>query len=75
MRLGYCDTNLFQKMQKLPEYSMMSKLCALDENSKVMDEAKFRPQSYHRKDPEYLQSLFCWYRVYVDGCGGGGLRW
>ena len=38
----------------MPEYIMMPKLCALNENSKVMDEAKFRPKSHHRKDPEYL---------------------
>ena len=30
-----------------------------------------RPKSYHCKDPEHLQSLPCWYRVYVDGYDGG----
>ena len=71
-RLGYCDTNLFQKIQKMPEYSTMPKLCALNEVSKDIDEAKFRPKSYHRKGPEYLQSLLRWHRAYVDGGGGGG---
>ena len=51
---------------------MMPKPCALNEDSKVMDEAKFWPKSYRRKDPKFLQSLRCWHRVYVDGHGGGG---
>ena len=58
-------------MRKMPEYSKMPKLCALNEDYTVMDEAKFRSKSYHRKGPEHLQSLPCWYRVYVDGYGGG----
>ena len=36
-----------------------------------MDEAKIRPKTYHRKGPKHLQSLPCWYRVYVGGYGGG----
>ena len=35
-----------------------------------MGEAKFRPKTYHRKDPKHLQSPPCWYRVYVNGYGG-----
>ena len=66
-----CDTNLFPKIQKMPEYSRIPKLCALNEDYKIMDYAKFRPKSYYRKDPEHLQSLPCWHRVYMDRYGGG----
>ena len=38
-RLGCCDANLFSKMQKIPGYSKMPKLCALNLDCKVMDEA------------------------------------
>ena len=69
--LGYCDTSLFPKMRKMPEYSKMPKSCALNEDSTVMDEAKFRPKSYHCKDPKHMQSLPCWYRAYMNGYGGG----
>ena len=56
----------------MPEYSKIPKLCELNEDFTAMDKAKFRPKSYHRKNPEHImRSLPCWYRVYVDGYGGG----
>ena len=70
--LGYFDTNLFPKLRKMPEYSKMPKSCALNEDYTVMDEAKFRPRSHHRKGPEHMQLLSCWHCVYVGEYGGGG---
>ena len=36
-----------------------------------MDQAKFKKKTHGRTDPELSQGRPPWFRVYVDGAGGG----
>ena len=71
-RFGYCDTASFPRMNKMAEFGDLPKLAALNEDSVVQDEAKFRKKSHHRRSPETTMLRPCWHRAYSDGYGGGG---
>jgi hypothetical protein len=70
-RFGYCDSNLFPRMCKDPDFGELPNLCVLNEDNPVKDASKFRKLTHHRTDPALSQRFPCWGRTYVDGYGGG----
>ena len=70
-KFGCCDTSLFERMNKMEEHGDFPKMCALNEDSLVQVEAKFKRKPYTKNDPAIKMNLPCWHRTYVDGYGGG----
>ena len=71
-RLGHCNTALFHKMAKLPEYDGFPDLPACNEDSLVADLAKFKRAPFRRNDPGVTMDCPPWWRVFLDGYGGQG---
>jgi hypothetical protein len=70
-RFGYCNSELFVRMNKDPDFGELPTLCPLNEDNPVKDAAKFRKLTHERSDPEWSQRFPCWGRTFVDGYGGG----
>jgi hypothetical protein len=70
-RLGYCNTELLPRMYADEDNGEMLKLVSLNEDNAIMDQAKFKKKVHGRTDPEHSQGRPPWFRVYVDGAGGG----
>jgi hypothetical protein len=71
-RLGYCDTNVFTNMRKLPEYGNFPNVKAMNEDNKVATQAKFKRKPYPRNDPSITMQSPPWWRTFCDGYGGQG---
>ena len=71
-RLGYCDTNVFTNMRKLPEYGNFPNVKAMNEDNKVATQAKFKRRPYPRNDPSITMQSPPWWRTFCDGYGGQG---
>jgi hypothetical protein len=70
-RLGYCNTAILPRLYSDPDNGEMLKLVDLNEENAIMDQAKFIKKAHGRTDPELSQGRPPWFRVYVDGAGGG----
>jgi hypothetical protein len=70
-RLGYCNTELLPRMYADDDCGEMLKMISLNEDNAIMDQAKFKKKGHGRTDPELSQGRPPWFRVYVDGAGGG----
>jgi hypothetical protein len=70
-RLGYCNSMLFPRMVKDKDNGDLSNLIALNEDNPVNDSAKFKKLSHKRTPTAISMGRPCWWRVYVDGYGGG----
>ena len=70
-RLGYCNTAILPRLYSDSDNGEMLKLVALNEENSIMDQAKFKKKAHGRTDPELSQGRPPWFRVYVDGAGGG----
>ena len=70
-RMGYCNPMLLKKMSEDENFGKLPKLVNVNEDNAIMDAAKFKKKPHHRNDPELSQGRPPWFRVYVDGTGGG----
>ncbi len=70
-RFGYCNPLLLKKMSEDENFGKLPKLIDLNEDYAIMDAAKFRKKPHYRNDPELSMGRPPWFRVYVDGTGGG----
>jgi hypothetical protein len=70
-RFGYCNPLLLKKMSEDENFGKLPKLIDLNEDNAIMNAAKFRKKPHHRNDPELSMGRPPWFRVYVDGTGGG----
>jgi hypothetical protein len=70
-RFGYCNPSLLKKMSEDKNFGELPKLVELNEDNVIMDAAKFRKKPHHRNDPDISMGRPPWFRVYVDGTGGG----
>ena len=70
-RFGYCNPLLLKRMSEDEKFGKLPKLIDLNEDNAIMDAAKFRKKPHHRNDPELSMGRPPWFRVYVDGTGGG----
>ena len=70
-RLGFCNSKLLKRMIDDPDNGRLPKLIQLNEDSPINDAAKFQKKSHGRTPVEISMGRPCWFRVYVDGYGGG----
>jgi hypothetical protein len=70
-RLGYCNSALLPRMCGDDNFGTLPNMVSLNEDNAILDEAKFKKQAHLRNDPELSQGKPPWWRVYVDGGGGG----
>ena len=70
-RMGYCNTQLLKKMSDDKDFGELPKLISLNEDNAILDAAKFKKKPHFRNDPELSMGRPPWFRVYVDGTGGG----
>ena len=72
-RLGYPASGLLERMCSMKESGDLPKLTTLNEDSLVVDSAKFKRRSYKRKDiNDYpKRDNPPWWIAYSDGYGGG----
>jgi hypothetical protein len=70
-RFGYCNSALLPRMCGDDNFGDLPKMISLNEDNAILDEAKFKKQAHLRNDPELSQGKPPWWRVYVDGNGGG----
>jgi len=54
-----------------PDLGILPKLISLNEDSPINDGAKFKKKTHHRTPNSISMGRPCWFRVYVDGYGGG----
>ena len=71
-RLGYCNSMLFPRMIKDKDIGDLPKLIPLNEDNPVNDSAKFKKKTHKRVPASISMDKPCWFRVFVDGYGGGG---
>jgi hypothetical protein len=71
-RFAYCNTALFGRMAKMPEYGDFPDLPPVNEDNLVGDLAKFTRRPYPRNDPAVTMSCPPWWRCFFDGYGGQG---
>jgi hypothetical protein len=70
-RFGYCNGNLLHRMSNDKDNGDLPKLISVNEDNAIQDAAKFKKKPHHRNDPELSMGRPPWWRVYVDGAGGG----
>jgi hypothetical protein len=70
-RLGYCSSLLFPRMIKDKDLGNLPKLIPLNEDNPVNDAAKFKKKPHKRVPTSISMGKPCWFRVFVDGYGGG----
>ena len=70
-RFGYCSPLLLKKMNEDKNFGELPKLVELNEDNAIMDAAKWKKKPHHRNDPDISMGRPPWFRVYVDGTGGG----
>ena len=70
-RFGYCNPLLLQKMSKDENFGELPKLIDINEDNVIMNAAKFKKKPHLRNDPDLSMGRPPWFRVYVDGTGGG----
>jgi hypothetical protein len=70
-RLGYCNSKLFSRMMNDKDLGDLPKLIPLNEDNPVNDAAKFKKKPHSRVPSAISMGKPCWFRVYVDGYGGG----
>jgi hypothetical protein len=70
-RFGYCSPLLLKIMSEDKHFGELPKLVELNEDNAIMDAAKFKKKPHHRNDPDISMGRPPWFRVYVDGTGGG----
>jgi hypothetical protein len=70
-RFGYCNPLLLQKMSEDENFGKLPKLVNVNEDNAIMNAAKFKKKPHHRNDPKISMGRPAWFRVYVDGTGGG----
>ena len=70
-RFGYCNPDLLVKMSEDKDFGVLPKFVSLNEDNFVKDCAKFHKKPHHRTDPELARARPPWFRVYLDGYGGG----
>jgi len=70
-RLGYCNSKLFPRMMNDKDLGDLPKLIPLNEDNPVNDAAKFKKKTHSRVPSSVSMGRPCWFRVYVDGYGGG----
>jgi hypothetical protein len=70
-RLGYCSSHLLPRLCGDEDNGELPKLISLNEDNAILDQAKFKKKTHHRTDTDHSQERPPWFRVYVDGAGGG----
>jgi hypothetical protein len=70
-RLGYCNSNLLPRLCGDEDNGELPKLISLNEDNAILDQAKFKKKTHQRTDTDHSQGRPPWFRVYVDGAGGG----
>jgi hypothetical protein len=70
-RFGYCNTQLLKRMSEDSDFGEVPKLVSLNEDNAILDAAKFKKKAHYRNDAELSMGRPPWFRVYVDGAGGG----
>ncbi len=70
-RLGYCNSSLLPRLCADEDNGELPKLISLNEDNAILDQAKFKKKAHQRTDPDHSQGRPPWFRVYVDGAGGG----
>ncbi len=70
-RLGYCSSNLLPRLCGDEDNGELPKLISLNEENAILDQAKFKKKTHQRTDTDHSQGRPPWFRVYVDGTGGG----
>ena len=70
-RFGYCNPLLLKKMSEDKNFGDLPKLVEVNEDNAIMDAAKWKKKPHHRNDPDISMGRPPWFRVYVDGTGGG----
>jgi hypothetical protein len=70
-RLGYCNSMLLPRMIKDKDFGNLPKLISLNEDNPVNDAAKFKKKAHERVPTSISMGKPCWFRVFVDGYGGG----
>ena len=70
-RFGYCNPELLLKMNRDEDYGELPKFGKVNEDNYVIDTAKFHKRPHTRNDPEISMGRAPWWRVYMDGYGGG----
>jgi hypothetical protein len=69
--LGYCNSELFNRMTSDPDHEKLPVLVPLNEDNPINDAAKFRKKPHSRTPSSISMGRPFWFRVYVDGYGGG----
>jgi hypothetical protein len=70
-RLGYCNSSLLPRLCADDDNGTLPKLISLNEDNAIQDQAKFKKKVHQRTDRDHSQGRSPWWRVYVDGAGGG----
>ena len=70
-RLAYTNSQLFWRMHSMPDHGDFPDLPALNEDNVVGDLAKAVRNPYPKNDPAITMACSPFWRVYLDGYGGG----